>query len=117
MKTIAQKMGRKAEDLAVCYLKKKRFVIKARNYRHKRAEIDIIAKKGRLLVFTEVKARSDDQFGDPETFVSTRQKDLIRTAAAYYMLTHQWKHAIRFDIIAILAVNNQLQLTHFEDAF
>ena len=114
MKTVAQQMGQKAEDRAVRFLRKKGFAIKARNYHYQRAEIDIIAKKRRLLVFIEVKARSNDQFGDPETFVSARQKNLVRTAATYYILTHDWRHAIRFDIIALLQQHDgQPQLTHF----
>ena len=118
MKTVAQQMGQEAEDYAIRFLRKKGFTIKARNYRYQQAEIDIIAKKRRLLVFIEVKARSNDRFGDPETFVSARQKALIRAAATYYILTHDWKHAIRFDIIALSQQpDGQLQPTYFEDAF
>ena len=118
MKTVAQQMGRKAEDQAVRFIRKKGFVIEAQNYHYQRAEIDIIAKKRRLLVFIEVKARSNDQFGNPETFVSTKQKNLVRTAATHYILTHDWRYAIRFDIIALLQQHDgPLQLTHFEDAF
>ena len=86
MKTVAQQMGQEAEDYAIRFLRKKGFTIKARNYRYQQAEIDIIAKKRRLLVFIEVKARSNDRFGDPETFVSARQKALIRAAAMRFGL-------------------------------
>jgi putative endonuclease len=43
--------------------KKKRPAIKTRSYRYERAEVDIIAQKNRLLVFIEIKARNNDQFG------------------------------------------------------
>ena len=117
MDTAAQKMGRKAESFAARYFRRKGFVIVARNYRYQRAEVDIIVRKRRLLVFVEVKARSSDRFGDPETFVSPKQKALLHTAAAHYVSARAWSHAIRFDIVAIRVRNNQLQLTHFEDAF
>ena len=117
MKIVAQQMGRKAEELAIRYLTKQGFVIIARNYRYQRAEIDLIAQKNRLLVFVEVKARSSDQFGEPETFVTPKQQALIHTAAEHYILAQNWSHAIRFDIIALIERNNQLQLAHFEDAF
>jgi len=118
MTTAAPKTGLTAEDYTVHFLKKKSFPIKARNYRYQRAEIDIIAKKKRLLVFVEVKARSNDQFGEPETFVGAKQQTLVRAAATYHILSHEWRHAIRFDIIALLHQHDgQLQLTHFEDAF
>ncbi|MCU0318281.1 MAG: YraN family protein [Amoebophilaceae bacterium] len=118
MQVSSQQLGKAAENLAVSYLKEQGFSIIARNYRYQRAEIDIIALANQLLVFVEVKARRDNQFGYPEVFVTPRQQALIRTAAEYYIFTHDWCHALRFDIIAILQRNNhQVQLTHFEDAF
>ena len=118
MKTVGQQLGQAAEDFAVGYLKKEGFAIIARNYRYQRAEIDIIAQKEQLLVFVEVKARSSDQFGNPETFVSAQQNALVRTAAEHYIITHDWDYAIRFDIIAVLQrKGSQRQITHFEDAF
>ena len=118
MKTAPQQMGRKAEELAIRYFTRQGFAIIARNYRYQRAEIDIIAKKNRLLVFVEVKARSNDQFGHPEAFVTPKQQVLVRAAAEHYIIAQDWNHAIRFDIIAILQQNsNPPQLTHFEDAF
>lgn len=117
MKKAVQPLGQAGEDLAATHLKKQHFTILSRNYRYRRAEIDIIAQKHELLVFVEVKARSSDQFGDPETFVTRKQQALVRTAAEHYIITHDWRHAIRFDIIAILKTNDYMQLTHFEDAF
>ena len=112
-----QQLGQAAENLATSYLKKKKFAIITRNYRYQRAEIDIIAQKDQLLVFVEVKARSNDRFGDPETFVTGKQQALVRTAAEHYIIIHNWNYAIRFDIIAVLKTNNHIQMAHFEDAF
>jgi putative endonuclease len=118
MKIGPQQLGQAAEDLAAHHLKKQGFTIKARNYRYQRAEIDIIAQKSNLLLFVEVKARSNDQFGHPEAFVTPKQQLLVRAAAEHYIIAQDWNHPIRFDIIAILQHNgNQSQLTHFEDAF
>jgi putative endonuclease len=118
MQVSSRQLGQAAENLAVSYFKEQGFSIIARNYRYQRAEIDIIARKDELLVFVEVKTRRDNQFGYPEVFVTPRQQVLIRTAAENYLFTHDWCHALRFDIIAILQrKNNQTQLTHFEDAF
>lgn len=112
-----QQLGQVAEDLATSHLKNKKFTIIARNYRYQRAEIDIIAQKDQLLVFVEVKARSNDRFGHPETFVTGKQQTLVRTAAEHYVIIHNWNHAIRFDIIAVLKTNKHIQIVHFEDAF
>ncbi len=117
MKTSSQKQGKSAEDLAVKHLQKMGFSIIERNYRYERAEVDIIAKKNTLLVFVEVKARSNHRFGHPEEFVTCKQQDLIHAAAEDYILAQNWGHAVRFDIISIFRSKGQAQLTHFEDAF
>ena len=53
-KTLTSKqLGNKAEEIAIRYLSKKGFLIKSRNYRLKRAEIDIIAQQEKLLVFID----------------------------------------------------------------
>ena len=117
MKTSPQQLGQAAEDLAAHHLQKQGFTIIARNYRYERAEVDIIAQKEGLLLFVEVKARSSDRFGHPEAFVPPQQQVLVHAAAEHYIITQDWNHAIRFDVIAILNSKDQVQLTHFEDAF
>ena len=117
MKTTSQQLGQVAEDLAVRYLQAQGFALMARNYRHARAEIDIIVQKELLLVFVEVKARSSDRFGLPEAFVTPQQQGLVRAAAEHYIFAQDWAHAIRFDVIAVLKRKTRVQLTHFEDAF
>ena len=66
------------EDIAVKYLKNKGFSIVCLNYRKKYGEIDIIAKKGTILHFVEVKTVSHENFvsfsGDPVGSVSLRPR-------------------------------------------
>jgi len=112
-----QQLGQTAEDLAIKHLKKQGFSIIARNYRYQRAEIDIVATKHQLLVFVEVKARSSNQFGDPETFVNSKKQALVHAAAEHYIIAQDWNYAIRFDIIALSRHSNHWELIHFEDAF
>ncbi|MEN8187811.1 MAG: YraN family protein, partial [Bacteroidota bacterium] len=68
-------LGKKGEDLAVEFLIKNGFEILDRNWRFKKAEIDIIAQKDDLLVMAEVKTRSTDFFGDPQEFIKPKQKN------------------------------------------
>jgi putative endonuclease len=110
--------GRKGEQIAEDFLVAKGYKILERNWRYSRSEIDIIAKLGNILVFIEVKTRSYDFFGTPETFVSEHKELLMHEAASVYMeqINHDWE--IRFDIIAILLNKNGThQLEHFQDAF
>ena len=117
LKTIQQQLGKQAEDLAVGYLQNKGFKILKRNYRYKKAEIDIIAQKNTCLVFVEVKARTSQGFGYPEEAVGPTQQKLIRSAAENYMRAHDWNQAIRFDVIALLQQKGVMEIMHFEDAF
>jgi len=54
---VARNFGLRAETLAALWLRLKFFRIVARNYAAARGEIDVIARRGRLVVFVEVKAR------------------------------------------------------------
>lgn len=112
-----QPLGKYAEMLASEYLTKQGYQILVRNYRHSKAEIDLIAQKDALLCFIEVKARTNLRFGYPETFVKPNQRNLIKRAADSYIYTWNWNHSIRFDIISILQKQHIVELTHFEDAF
>jgi len=111
-------IGKKGEEIAKSFLEKQGYHIQATNWRYSKAEIDIIAFEGDLLVFVEVKTRSSDFFGPPEDFVDDKKKKLLSLAAAAYMAktNHQW--SIRFDIISILLAGEKVyKVQHFKDAF
>ena len=54
-----EKAGRRAETLAVTWLRLKGYLVLERRYKTRQGEIDIIAKKGSIIVMAEVKQRSD----------------------------------------------------------
>ena len=56
----AEKRGRGAETLAAIYLRLHGWRILARRARVVGGEVDIIARRGRILAFVEVKARATD---------------------------------------------------------
>jgi len=105
------------EDQAAAYLQQQGFIIRERNYRYKKAEIDLIVQAGNLLVFVEVKTRTTNKFGYPEEFVSQKKTQLFILAADEYVHQINWQHDLRFDIIAITASGNQYHIHHIEDAF
>ena len=110
--------GESGERIACNYLKRRAYIVLERNWRYSRAEIDIIAKKGDLLVFVEVKTRTSTFFGKPESFVNKRKKALIVDAANTYMYKRQYCGEFRFDIIAILMKNQRdYAIKHLKDAF
>ena len=110
-------LGNRGESLAEKYLLENGYQILERNWRFSRAEIDIIAKDGEILVFVEVKTRSSELFGKPEESVSPRKEALLKDAAAVYMeqIGHDWE--IRFDIISFLITGDTYSYKHYKDAF
>ena len=103
------------EALAANFLKEKGFDIVARNYRFRKAEIDLIARKENWLLFIEVKTRSSSHYGEPEEFVDIKKMNRIFDAAEEYIYATDWHGHIRFDIISV-KLGWETEIKHFEDA-
>ncbi len=118
MPTAAHELGQAGEAAAADFYRRTGYEILAQGYRHGRAEVDLVVRQGTaLLVFVEVKTRSGGQYGSPETFVSTRKKELFRLAATHLQEELDWRGDIRFDILALIPLRSGFQLEVFEDAF
>lgn len=113
------KKGQAGEQLARLYLEGKGYQILEQNWRYSKAEIDLIAKDGAVLVFVEVKTRTSEAFGKPEEFVDEKKQALLARAANVYMeqINHEWE--IRFDVIGILwdGQHQEAAIRHIPDAF
>jgi len=110
-------LGRKGEQLAVNYLLKKGYKIIEKNYRYLKAEVDIIALKGEVLVAIEVKTRTSNYFGNPQDFINPKKIKLLVSAMDYYVNNNCLDVEVRFDIIAIINNKNETKIEHLEDAF
>ncbi len=111
-------LGKKGELMAKQHLEQLGYEILDENWCHGKAEVDLIAYKDKVIIFTEVKTRSGNYFGEPEDFVDLRkQRMLVQAANEYiYLMNHQGE--VRFDIVAILFKNeDNYKLNHIEDAF
>lgn len=108
------KTGENGEILAQEFLKSKNYQILFTNWQHKHSEIDIIAQDDKVIVFVEVKTRTNLSFGNPENFVNEQKMKKMQEAAEAYIEQFDWHGELRFDIISIEKNN---KITHFEDAF
>jgi putative endonuclease len=106
-------IGKQGEVEAENFLTRKGYSIIARNYRHKRSEIDLIVQKENWLVFVEVKMRSANTFGFPEESVKAPKRRKILEGAAQFLEETNWQGNVRYDIVAI----HEKNIEHFEDAF
>ena len=111
-------LGKKGEELACQYITELNYKILDINWRFKKAEIDIIARDNRQIIFIEVKTRSGQAFGQPEDFVHIVKQKLMIQAAEEYIYFRNYQGEIRFDIISILFESSEkYTLRHIEDAF
>jgi putative endonuclease len=100
-RTLAFRLGLSAETRAAALLLIKGFRIAARRWRSPVGEIDLVVRRGRLLVFVEVKARG--HLDDAAEAVSQRQRRRIAAAAEAWLASHadDLGRDIRFDAVLV----------------
>ena len=97
----AFRLGLSAESRAALFLIAKAYRIVARRWKTPLGEIDIVARRGRALVFAEVKARASHDAAAEAVGERTQRRIL---AAAELWLAHRPQDAdcdIRFDVILV----------------
>jgi len=109
--------GIAGEKMAVRYLKGIGYKILEKNWRFGRHEIDIIARDGNFIVFTEVKTRNGRLFGNPAEAVDNKKINSIAEAAEAYIISKNVEDEPRFDIISIVMENNRTEIEHIKEAF
>ena len=79
-------------------------------------ELDVIARRGRMLVFCEVKSKSGPRYGDPLEMVTAEKIRRIRRAADVWLAGNGRDHPscrVTFDVI----VERDGRLQRLGDAF
>jgi putative endonuclease len=109
--------GRQGEFAAKEYLLSQGYEVLEMNWRFKKYEVDIIAKKADILVFVEVKTRKSNIFGEPEVFVTRKKQQFLIAAANHYVMERNLAFESRFDIIALVSENNDQTVKHLQGAF
>jgi putative endonuclease len=117
MTTRRQAVGRWGEDTAAEYLEANGYAILARNVHSAHGEIDVVASKGGLLVFVEVKTRRSHNFAYPEESVTRRKQIFMLSAAEDYLQAHpDCGDSWQFDVIAVEGMpGGKAQIEHFEN--
>jgi putative endonuclease len=101
-------VGQRGETLAIDTLRERGYEIIDRNFRTPVGEIDIIAEEGGTLCFVEVKWRRGSALGHPAEAVTREKQRRIARAADWYLTKHRRRGAAcRFDVVAIVAPENE----------
>ena len=108
-KTTTKQLGDRGEQIVVDYLEASGHEIVARNYKTKLFEVDIISRKNEMLYFTEVKYRSDHDFGEALDFIDKKKQQKMHLAVEGFMAANP-KYADFRPILAVAAVDKDFSL-------
>ena len=99
----APPLGTRGERFAAKYLGKQGFRIVARNRRHLKGEIDLIAMDSEFLVFVEVRTRTSQDFMTPEASIRAEKRRTVRNTVRRLIRRHKTAGLRpRIDVIAII---------------
>lgn len=96
-------LGIRGEEAAAAWYQEHGYRVVDRNWRCRSGELDLVVRRGGLVVFCEVKTRSSDAFGLPAEAVGRQKQQRIRVLAARWLEESPSPAAeIRFDVAAVL---------------
>jgi putative endonuclease len=109
------RLGADGERRAGEWYQRSGFQVEHRNWRCPVGELDLVLRRGSLLVFCEVKARSSTRWGSPLEAVDRRRIRRLRAAAGEYLRTVRPAgiDQVRFDVASVL--NGRVEVV--QDAF
>ncbi len=111
-------LGRRGEQIAARYLRRRGWRVIGRNFSAAGAEIDLIALDRATLVFVEVKTRIDGETWTPAAAVDARKRERIRRAASVYLRRHRADNRpVRFDVVAISSAGRARRIELLKDSF
>ena len=110
-------LGQYGEELAVNHLRSEGYEIIERNFRFKKLEIDIIAKKDDKLIVCEVKTRTTAIIGEPFLAVTRNKQKQIITVTNYFIKLKDLFIDVQFDVISIVHNSMRTKLEHIPNAF
>lgn len=117
-----RELGAEGEQRAASFLARRGYRIVGRNVRYGGVEIDLIARRGLLVAFVEVKTRTSNRYGRPESAVDgAKQARIVRAAHAWLSEHRGFVQKVRFDVIACHAPSqgsqSDWQIDHIVAAF
>ncbi|NPC85559.1 YraN family protein, partial [Pyxidicoccus fallax] len=90
----------------------------ARNWTCRYGELDVVAERGELVCFVEVRMRSTAVWGDPAHTVSFAKQRRVVKAALHYLFAHDLRERMmRFDVISVVGRGERATVEHIPGAF
>ncbi len=100
-----KELGARGEEAAVRFLANRGYEILDRNWTCAADEADIVARDANVIVFVEVKTRSDASMGFPAEAVTAKKRQRYERIACLYLERHAFTEMlVRFDVISLVAI-------------
>jgi putative endonuclease len=110
--------GQAGEDLACEYLLTHGYRIRARNFRCRGGELDVVAERAGVTVFVEVKERRSSRHGEGFEHVTWAKRQRLLQAARLYASRHGLSESpLRFDVVSIDWKDGRPHVRHDQGAF
>jgi len=111
--------GQEGEKLANQFLRKNGYRILDERFRTQFGELDIVARKARVIAFVEVRSVSGEMGYLPEESINRRKIDRLTKCAMAWIQKKRIKNIqFRFDVITVdLTDEDEPVLNHFPAAF
>lgn len=112
-------VGAYGERVAVRALESAGYTVVDRNWRCRAGELDVVAMRGGVVVFVEVKCRRSSSYGPPALAVTPVKAARLRAAASAWLAAHGLAEAaVRFDVVSVLRpLTGPPVVEHVEGAF
>ena len=112
-------LGDRGERLAAEHLERAGWTILHRNFRLGHREVDLVARRGEVVAFVEVKTRAGLGYGHPLEAITLRKRREIQQVAQIWVERHGRDGDVyRYDAVAVLIVDGgEPQIEHVEDAW
>jgi putative endonuclease len=112
-------VGDRGERLAAEHLERAGWTVLARNFRVGHREVDLVARRGEVVAFVEVKTRAGMGYGHPLEAITRRKRREIEQVAGCWLERHGVAGDVyRFDAVAVLLpTGGEPLIEHVEDAW
>jgi putative endonuclease len=118
MTDVRRRLGRDGEDAVALWYETRGYEVVSRNWRVREGELDLVLRRGRTLVFCEVKTRRGDAFGSPFEAVTITKQRRLRTLAMRWLAEHRVRAGeLRFDVAAVRMRGSVGEIEVLEAAF
>jgi putative endonuclease len=118
MSAARQAFGALGERIAERWLRRQGWRVMHRRFRSGHRDIDLVVERDGVVAFVEVKAKHDNDFGDPVEAVGWRkQRELVRSAQVWISRHGRPPEAYRFDVVGVLVRGDRVMVRHVAEAF